>query len=92
MIQSEDAPALEYLLHTEFDDLRINKINFRKEFFRLPLQKIRDLVSSKGMNVSFTMLAEAMQWRETQAIERMSPEERQRYYKRHHGEDDGLEG
>lgn len=92
MIYSTDAPALEYLLHTEFDDLRINKINFRKEFFRLPLQKIRDLVSSKGMDVSFTMLAEAKHWRETQAIERMSPEERQRYYERHHGEDDGLDG
>ncbi len=92
MIYSQDAPALEFLLHTEFDDRRINKINFRKEFFRLPLQKIRDLVSSKGMDVSFTMLAEASQWKETQAIERMTPEERQRYYERHHGEDDGLDG
>ncbi len=91
MIYSQDAPELEHQLHTEFDDLRINKVNFRKEFFRLPIQKMRDMVSSKVRDVSFTMLAEAKQWRETQAIERMSPEERQRYYERHHGEDDGLD-
>ena len=41
MINTEDAPALEQLLHKAFDDLRINKVNYRKEFFRLPLERIR---------------------------------------------------
>ncbi len=44
LINSEDAPTLENLLHSEFDDLRINKVNDRKEFFRLPLHRIRDVV------------------------------------------------
>jgi len=44
MIRSDDAPALENLLHHEFDDMRIKKANFRKEFFRVPLDRIRDLV------------------------------------------------
>lgn len=91
LIRSEDAPALENLLHHEFDDLRLNKVNFRKEFFRVPLNRIRELVQTKGLEASFTMLAEAREFRETQAIERMSPEERQRYYARHADEDAGGE-
>lgn len=91
LIRSEDAPALENLLHHEFDDLRLNKVNFRKEFFRVPLNRIRELVQAKGLEASFTMLAEAREYRETQAIERMSPEERQRYYTRHADEDVGAE-
>lgn len=91
MIRSEDAPALEKLLHHEFDDLRINKVNFRKEFFRVPLDQIRELTLAKGLDASFTLLAEAREYRETQAIERMTPEERQRYYNRHADEDGGAE-
>jgi uncharacterized protein YoxC len=91
MIRSEDAPALEHDLHHEFDDMRINKVNFRKEFFRIPLIRIRELVLSKGLEASFTMLAEAREYKETQAIERMTPEQRERYYARHEDEDDGVE-
>ncbi len=91
LIRSDDAPALENLLHQEFDDMRINKVNFRKEFFRVPLNQIRELVLSRGLETSFTMLAEAREYRETHAIERMTPEERQRYYNRHADEDDGAE-
>jgi F0F1-type ATP synthase membrane subunit b/b' len=91
MIRSNDAPALEKLLHHEFDDMRINKVNFRKEFFRVPLNRVRELVLSKGLETSFTMLAESREYRETQAIERMTSEERQRYYNRHEDEDGGTE-
>jgi hypothetical protein len=80
MIYSDDAPTLEALLHAEFDDLRINKVNFRKEFFRVPLERIRGFVATKKLDASFTMLAEAREWRESQAIERMTPEERQKYH------------
>jgi len=40
------------------------------------------------LEVSFTMLAEAREYREAQAIERMTPEESQRYYNRHASEAD----
>jgi hypothetical protein len=36
IIQSDDAPKLESDLHKEFDSYRVNKVNFRKEFFRIP--------------------------------------------------------
>ncbi len=82
MIPCEDAPALENLLHTEFDDLRINKINSRKEFFRVPLERIRSLVTAKGIQASFTMVAEAHEYRETQVLNKMTPEEREKYHLR----------
>src|SRR5699024_8520882 len=35
MIFSDDAPALETILHQHFDAQRVNRINPRKEFFRI---------------------------------------------------------
>jgi hypothetical protein len=79
MIACDDAPALEAQLHREFDDTRINKVNYRKEFFRLSLERLRDKIVATGADVSFTMLAEAREYRETQALAKMSPEERAKY-------------
>ena len=79
MIRSEDAPSLERLLHGKFDDLRINKVNYRKEFFRLPLERIRTFAAEKGLDVTFTMAAEAREYRETLALQKMTPAEREKY-------------
>jgi hypothetical protein len=87
MIYSDDAPTLEHDLHTHFDDLRLNKVNFRKEFFRVPLDQVRGFVTERGLQASFTLLAQAREYHETQAIERMSPEEREAYYARQNDED-----
>jgi|LakMenEpi03Aug12_release.lakeMendotaPanAssembly.Ray.scaffolds.fasta_scaffold44424_4 hypothetical protein len=92
MIQTDDAPALERKLHDAFDDLRINKVNGRKEFFRLPLDKIRALTVEKGFNVTFTMAAEAREYRETMALEKMSPADREKYhFRKTDGNGDGEE-
>ena len=92
MIYSEDAPALERMLHGAFDDLRINKVNPRKEFFRLPLARIQTLAVEKGFNVTFTMAAEAREYRETLALEKMTPTEREKYHMREsEGNDSGEE-
>lgn len=89
MIYSEDAPALERMLHDEFDDLRINKVNYRKEFFRLPLERLRTFVAAKGLNAAFTLVAEAREYWETQALEKMTPEEQEKYhFRRANGEND----
>ena len=82
MIPSDDAPALEATLHNTFDDLRINRVNYRKEFFRLPLARLRTFLAEKGVEASFTMLAEAQEYRETQALSKMTPEEREKYHLR----------
>ena len=44
MIPCKDAPALENALHREFHKRRLNKVNFRKEFFRVDLGLIREVV------------------------------------------------
>ena len=79
MIRSDDAPALERLLHERFNDLRVNKVNYRKEFFRVPIQRLREFVGEKSLAATFTMSAEAREYRETVAFEKMAPEERKKY-------------
>ncbi len=70
MLFSEDAPALEHLLHKHFVTMQMNKVNFRKEFFRVDLAHIRAEIESLGLSVQWTMTAEAREYRETLAIEK----------------------
>lgn len=81
MIRSDDAPGLERELHGRFEEFRINKVNYRKEFFRIPLHYLREFVAEKNLEATFTMTAEAREFRETQALEHMSAEERAKYHK-----------
>ena len=55
MIRCDDAPALERLLHERFDDLRVNKVNYRKEFFRVPIRRLREFVTERNLAATFTM-------------------------------------
>ncbi len=82
MIACDDAPRLEAELHAEFEDLRINRVNYRKEFFRLPVDRLRAAVARRSVDVSFTMVAEAKEYRESVALSKMSPEEREKYVER----------
>lgn len=91
MIRSDDAPALERLLHERFESFRVNKVNYRKEFFRVPIQAIRDLVTEMKLDASFTMAAEAREYRETLAFEKMAPEQQQRFHVIEHDLNDGEE-
>ncbi len=60
MIFSEDAVSLENKLHEELSEYRLNKVNLRKEFFKLPLEQIENIVLDNEPAASFnkTMLAE----------------------------------
>jgi len=44
IIYAPDAPALESALHKEFADRRVNRINMRKEYFRVSLDEIKAAV------------------------------------------------
>lgn len=70
MIWTDDAPALERELHRRFVRSQINKVNPRKEFFRVPLGAVRQCVDAMGLETTWTISAEATQYRETLAIER----------------------
>ena len=43
----------------------MNRVNDRKEFFRVPLKEICAVVNAKGLDVKFTMLAEAKEFRQS---------------------------
>ena len=71
MIFSEDAPTLENALHKAFHQRRLNKVNERKEFFRVTLDEIADVVTNNHNKVvEFTKLAEAEHYRETLMLEK----------------------
>ncbi|MGG4774566.1 DUF4041 domain-containing protein [Paenalcaligenes sp. Me52] len=69
MIWSEDAPALERELHTEFVKAQVNKVNPRKEFFRVGIKNLREAIETRGIETSWTMRAVAAEFRESLAIE-----------------------
>ena len=68
MIYSENAPALEHKLHQQFLIKQINKVNPRKEFFRLSLSDIQDAVTKLDIPAQWTVRAEAAQYRESLSI------------------------
>ena len=70
MIWSEDAPALEAMLHKKFTLYQVNKVNFRKEFFKIPLSEIRMELEKSNLNVKWTTTAEATEYLESLAIEK----------------------
>lgn len=67
-IFSSDAVGLEGKLHTILNDRRVNKVNLRKEFFRIPIDDLERLVLEIDPTADFktTMLAE--QYRQSQSI------------------------
>ena len=70
MIFSDDAPALENILHQHFRDREVNKVNHRKEFFRVPLREIEEVVKENfNATVTFTEVALAEEYRESLKIE-----------------------
>lgn len=69
MIFSNDAPALETTLHQHFEKQRINKINPRKEFFKVALDEIEQLVKDQFNNtVEFTRIPVATEYRQSLSI------------------------
>ena len=71
LISSDNAPALESTLHKHFVLNQMNKVNHRKEFFRVSLKEIHEELDRIGVNAKWTMLAEAREYRETKSIEQL---------------------
>ncbi|WP_438351735.1 DUF4041 domain-containing protein [Paenibacillus sp. FA6] len=69
MIFSDDAPKLENALHNMFEDRKVNAINYRREFFRVTLDEIEDVIKKNhDKTVEFIKTAEAEQYRESLLI------------------------
>ncbi|HFO0339312.1 TPA: DUF4041 domain-containing protein [Staphylococcus aureus] len=67
MIFSDDAPTLESTLHRHFRDRELNKVNHRKEFFKVDIDEIEEVVKNNHNNtVEFTKIPVAEQYWESQ--------------------------
>lgn len=71
LIFAEDAPRLEYELHRHFMLMQINKVNYRKEFFRVDVAHIREELEKLGLSAKWTMAAAAAEYRESMKIEEL---------------------
>jgi hypothetical protein len=69
MILAEDAPALESKLHKHFVLSQMNKVNHRKEFFKVGVGHIREEIEKLGIEAKWTITAQAREYHETLAIE-----------------------
>ena len=70
MIWSENAPELETILHKKFALFQVNKVNFRKEFFKIPLSEIRAELEKNNLNIKWTITADTTEYLESLAIEK----------------------
>ncbi len=69
LIFTEDAPKLEAELHRAFEDRKVNMVNSRREFFKVPLAEIEAVVHQKfDKSVEFVQNADAEQFRESERI------------------------
>lgn len=67
-IFSDDAVSLENQLHEELNQRRVNKVNVRKEFFRIPVEELQELVQRIDPSAEFTLTAAAEQYYQSQSI------------------------
>lgn len=66
MIFSDDAPKLEATLHRSFENKKVNMINTRREFFKVTLNEIEDVIKNNhDKTVEFERIPQADQYRES---------------------------
>ncbi len=69
MIFSDDAPRLEAALHRAFEGRKLNMVNQRREFFRVTLDEIKEVVKANfDKTVEFVDVAEAEQYRTSEKM------------------------
>ncbi len=71
LIFSEEAFALESELHNKFAKYKVNKINGRKEYFKVPFAEIKEVLDShKELAIELTEAAEAFEYRQSLLLEK----------------------
>jgi Meiotically up-regulated gene 113 len=72
MISCENAPQLENALHRQLASFRVNRINLRKEYFRVDLNTILATIRNVHGQIDYVAEPEALQYRQGLDV---SPEE-----------------
>lgn len=69
LIFSDDAPSLENSLHKYFENKSVNKVNLRKEFFKIDIGELKEyILKNLGLSINFIDIPEAEQYRESLKI------------------------
>jgi hypothetical protein len=68
MIKCNDAPKLEKALHRAFHRRRMNRVNPRKEFFRVTIDEIVKAVRANHGEVGYRADAEALEYLQSQQV------------------------
>lgn len=72
MIFSDDAPALEAVLHKAFENRKLNMVNKRREFFNVTLDEIKEVVRKNfDKTVEFVDVPDAEQFRISQKMKQV---------------------
>lgn len=80
LVFSDDAFKLETELHNRFDTKRVNRVNKRKEYFKIPMDKIKEVLSEhKELTFNFNEFPDAYEYRDTLYIERHEKEVKDNY-------------
>lgn len=66
LIFSEQAFALETELHSKFEKHKVNKVNGRKEYFKIPFSQIKEVLDEhKDLTIELTEYPEAFEYRQS---------------------------
>jgi len=65
IIPSEDAPSLENKLHKMFNNFRVNKVNEKKEYFKVKIDDLESALKNENIEYKLTKIAEAKDYRES---------------------------
>jgi len=89
LIESENAPALEHKIHKRFMAMQVNKMNARKEFFRVSLADIHQEIEKLKQGEDFTIKewtdkAVATEYKESLDIEN-DPQKKEKWLARQKG-------
>lgn len=69
LIESGDAPALESTLHRLFENRRLNRVNTRKEFFKVTIQEIEQMLQQNGVEALVVPVASADEYYESMRLD-----------------------
>lgn len=71
LVLSDDAVGLETRLHHHFADRRVNRVNLRREFFRVTPAEVKDVLTRLHASiVEWTDVPEAVEWRQSEQARR----------------------
>lgn len=68
MIPCDDAPALEGKLHNKFEKYKVNLINNRREFFKIPIDIVEKELKEELSDISFTREVIAEQYYRSETL------------------------